>query len=87
MAFYKIHWKRSAQKELKQLPKIAITHIIHAVEQLPETPYPSGVKKLAGTEHTYRLRVGTYRIVYSVLASILTIEIIRVRHRKDVYRK
>lgn len=87
MAFYKIVWKRSAQKELKQLPKIAIERVIQAVEQLSESPCPSGVKKLAGTDHTYRLRVGNYRIVYCVLASILTIEIIRVRHRKDVYRK
>ena len=87
MVSYNIVWKRSAQKELKQLPATAIERVIHVVEQLSESPYPSGVKKLAGTDRTYRLRVGNYRIVYSVLASILTIEIIRVRHRKDVYRR
>jgi mRNA interferase RelE/StbE len=54
MGLYKITWKRSAQKELRKLPKAVIQHIVRAVEQLHEHPYPVGVKKLAGTEHTYR---------------------------------
>ena len=85
MAFYQIEWKRSAQKELRKLPATTIRKILDAVEHLAEQPFPPGVKKLVGTEQTYRVRVGDYRIVYDVLSSMLVIEIIRVGHRKDVY--
>ncbi len=86
MDFYKITWKRSAHKDLRKLPKAAIQNVLHAVEQLAEHPYPVGVKKLVGTDHIYRLRIGNYRILYSVFSTTLLIEIIRVGHRKDVYR-
>ncbi len=86
MDFYTIEWKRSAVKELKQLPQDAIARIVKAVEQLAQNPYPAGVKKLIGAEHTYRLRVGTYRAVYTIEANVLVITVIRVGHRKDVYR-
>ncbi len=85
MESYKVEWKRSAVKELKQLPKESVERILKAVEQLPVDPYPSGVRKLVGSEHTYRIREGSYRIIYSIVASTLVIEIIRVGHRKDVY--
>jgi mRNA interferase RelE/StbE len=87
MASYKIEWKRPATKELKKLPKETISRILKAIEGLSDEPYPSGVRKLVGSEYTYRLRVGNYRIVYSVIASKSVIEIIRVRHRKDVYKQ
>ena len=83
---YRIEWKRSAQKELRQLPQAIIKRVLNAVATLADDPYPSGVRKLAGSEYTYRLRVGNYRVIYSVDDGILVIEIIRVRHRKDVYR-
>ncbi len=86
MASYTIEWKRSAVKELKQLPQDAIARIVKAVEQLSANPYPAGVKKLIGSEHTYRLRVGTYRVVYTLQANVLVITVIRVGHRKDVYK-
>ena len=85
MASFSIQWKRSAEKELRRLPKEAIARIVHAVEDLSRNPYPPGVRKLVGSEHTYRLREGDYRIVYDVREAVLTIEIIRVRHRKAVY--
>ena len=86
MACYQIEWKRSAQKELRTLPAATIRKILDAVEQLAEQPFPPGVKKLVGTEQTYRIRVGDYRILYEVFSSMLLIEIIRVGHRKDVYK-
>lgn len=87
MVLYKIRWKNSAIKELKKLSKDTISRIIKAVEKLSETPYPDGVRKLVGSEHTYRIRVGDYRIIYTLLGSDLVIEIIRVGHRKDIYNK
>ena len=87
MASYKIQWKTSARKELKQLSKQQIPSILAAVEQLSDEPRPPGSRKLAGSHQTYRIRIGDYRVVYSVFDSVLTIDVIKVGHRKQVYRK
>lgn len=86
MASYKIEWKRSAAKELKRLPPEIIKRILVTVESLAENPLPDGVKKLAGSHHTYRVREGAYRIIYNLLSEIVVIEIIKVGHRKEIYR-
>lgn len=87
MVSYSIEWKSAAKKELRRLPKQAINNIITAVEKLPNNnPHPAGSKKIIGTEHTYRQRIGDYRIVYSIESNRLVIEVVRVGHRKDVYR-
>ncbi|MCL5031563.1 MAG: type II toxin-antitoxin system RelE/ParE family toxin [Bacteroidetes bacterium] len=87
MAYYKILWKKSAAKELKNIDKQIIPKIISTVESLSKNPFPLGVKKLSGAEFNYRIRVGDYRIIYSFYKKELTIEIIRVGHRRDVYKK
>ena len=87
MALYKIEWKRSAKKELKKLDKQVILRILQAVESLAEDPLRSGSKKLVGSNSIYRIRVGDYRIIYNIESSILTVEIIKVGHRGQVYRK
>ena len=86
-ALYKVKWKQSAKKELKKLGKVAIPRIINAVESLSLDPYPAGSRKLYGAEHLYRLRVGDYRVIYSVEGKVLLIEIIRIGYRRDIYRK
>lgn len=58
-----------------------------AIEALEENPRPSGCVKLAGDENLYRIRVGDYRIVYEIRDSVLIVTIIKVRHRREVYRK
>ncbi len=85
MDSFKLAWKRSAVKELKQLPKEMVARIVQTVEQLADNPFPAGAKKLAGSQHTYRVREGDYCILYDVLSQTLLIEIIRVGHRKNVY--
>jgi mRNA interferase RelE/StbE len=87
MESYKIKWKRSAVKELRKLPKDVIVRILKAVEQLSDNPYPAEVRKLVGSDYSYRLREGSHRIIYTVLSSSLIIQIIRVGHRKDVYKR
>ncbi len=69
MDSYRIEWKRSAIKELKYLPKEAVVKIVRAVGQLTENPFPAGVKKLVGSERTYRIRERSYRVVYTVAPS------------------
>lgn len=86
MASYKIEWKNSAYKELQKLPRPMIVKVVAAVSDLANDPFPHGVKKLIGSEYTYRIRIGDYRVVYEVFENKLIIEIVRVRHRKDVYR-
>jgi len=86
MASFQIEWKRSALKELQKLPRQTIPRIVSAVGDLSENPFPPGIRKLVGSEHTYRLRVGDYRVIYNVFQSKLTVEIVRIRHRKDAYK-
>jgi mRNA interferase RelE/StbE len=86
MDTYKIEWKRSATKELQKLPQQMILKIIAAVENLSSNPYPPGVRKLVSTENSYRIRIGDYRLVYNIGEDKLIVEIIRVRHRKDIYK-
>ncbi len=86
MASYSLLWKRSARKELRKLPRDARRRILAAVERLIDEPYPPGSRKLIGSQGAFRLRVGNYRIVYSVFTSELLIEVVRVGDRKNVYR-
>jgi mRNA interferase RelE/StbE len=86
VASYRIEWKRSAAKELQSLPPEVIRRILTVVERLANNQVPHGAIKLTGFEQTYRVRVGDYRIVYSIYQTILVIEIVRVAHRRDVYR-
>ena len=87
MASYNLIWKNSAKKEIRKLEKKDRLTILAAVEELSHNPQKKkDVKKLVGSDHSYRLRVGNYRVVYELLDNILSIEIIKVKHRKDVYR-
>lgn len=86
MDTYQIEWKRSAVKELEKLPRPMIVKVVAAVGELASNPYPHGVRKLVGTEDTYRIRVGDFRVLYSVFKNKLIVEIVRVQHRKDVYK-
>lgn len=85
MVSYKIEWKKSAIKELKNLPKEIVPRIVKAVSELSSRPFPDGVKKLSGSEHTYRIRIGSYRVVYTVTKTTTIIEVVRVAHRREVY--
>jgi mRNA interferase RelE/StbE len=85
MAGYEIVFKQSVYKELKNIPKSALKKILAKVEELGSNPRPMGCEKLTGQE-LYRIRQGNYRIVYSIQDNELTVWVIKVGHRKDVYR-
>ncbi len=87
MSLYKIEWKKSAKKELKKLDKQIISRILQVVENLAKNPYSSDSKKLVASDSIYRIRVGNYRIIYKIESSVLTIEVIKVVHRREIYRK
>jgi mRNA interferase RelE/StbE len=86
MASYKLAWKRSAEKELRRLPKETIGPIVQIGESLRDNPFPKGVRKLAGADRLFRLRSGDYRLIYSVEPAERVVEILRVRHRSEAYR-
>ncbi len=87
---YQVEFKASAQKELKRLPKIIQIKILDAVRLLATNPFSSllPIRKMEGsaTENRFRLRAGQYRVVYEVQKKQVIIYIVRVGHRKDVYR-
>jgi mRNA interferase RelE/StbE len=85
MAKYSIEFKKSATKELNSLLNKEIKKILNTINQLIENPRPINSKKLSATER-YRLRVGDYRILYEIIDQRLIIYIIKIAHRKDVYR-
>ena len=84
---FNIQWKASAKKELRKIDKTEIPKILKVIEALSKEPYPTNYKKILGTEHIFRIKIGNYRVIYSVENQKLIIEIIRVRHRKEAYRK
>ena len=85
MAAYEIFFRESVWKELKKVPKADLKKILSRIEQLGTDPRPMGCEKLTGHEF-YRIRVGNYRIVYSIQDNELTVWVVKVGHRKDVYR-
>ncbi len=85
MAGYRIFFKRSVEKDFSGIPKKDVRKILNRIKTLKEDPRPPGCEKLTGQER-YRLRQGRYRIVYSVLDDELSVWVVKVGHRKDIYR-
>ena len=85
MASYRIVFKKSITKDLRPIPKKDIQRILKCIDGLTEDPRPTGVEKLSGDEK-YRIRQGNYRILYMIEDEIITITIVKVGHRRDIYR-
>ena len=85
MANYKIQIRRSAEKELEKISQKDRKRIIERILALEKDPRPAGVKKLSG-EEKYRVRQGDYRILYEINDALITIVVVRIAHRGDVYR-
>ena len=85
MAEYRIFFRESAWKDLRSIPKRDLQRVLDQISDLECDPRPPGVEKLTGTDR-YRVRQGRYRIVYSIQDRELTVWVVKVAHRKDVYR-
>lgn len=86
MARYEIEISRSAERQLRKMPRSDRGHIVGAMLELADNPFPRGSRKLAGYDDVYRVRTGRYRILYSVAQRTLVIVVLKVGHRKEVYR-
>lgn len=87
MASYRLEFKPSAERELRKLGKSVISRITKSIDGLMDNPFPRQSEKLSGSANAYRIRVGDYRIVYTVENKVLLITVIRIGHRKEVYRR
>ncbi len=86
MDVYKIYFKKSVGKDFEGISKKDLEKIIAKIATLSHNPRPVGCEKLTGIER-YRLRQGRYRILYSIQDHELTVWVVKVAHRKDVYRQ
>lgn len=86
MSKYAITFARSARKELEALDERIINRLFPKIENLSVNPRPDGCRKLTGNKHLWRIRVGNFRIVYSINDDKNLVDIIAVRDRKDAYK-
>ena len=86
MAGYDILFKESVYKDLRHIPKTDLKRILAKIEQLGHVPHPPGSQKLTGAE-LYRFHQGNYRIVYTIEDVKLIVCVVKVGHRKEIYRQ
>jgi mRNA interferase RelE/StbE len=83
---YTVIIKETAQKQIRKLPSAYLKKVKHIILGLAENPRPHGAIKLHGGDNEYRIRVGMYRILYSIQDDVLIVYVFDVDHRKQVYR-
>ena len=87
MASYRVEVSATAERQLRRLPKRDLGRIVDAIQHLGDDPHPPGSRKLSGYDDTYRIRCGVYRILYVIERKRVTIVVLKIGHRKDVYRQ
>ena len=83
---YKLLIKKSAEKELRGVPKPFLSRMVKKIQMLSSNPRPYGSEALAGSDRHYRVRQNDYRIVYTVDDAKKEVTVVKVGHRSDVYR-
>ena len=86
MADFKIEIKKSAAKELEKIQKKDRDRIIERIQALAADPRPPQSKKLSG-EEKYRIRQGDYRVLYQIFDEVITVVVVKVAHRREVYKR
>ncbi len=84
---YRVQLHADVPKELKKLPAKIRHRAKAAIDGLADEPIPVGAGRLRGRENAYRIRIGTYRIVYEVHVTEVVVYVVGVAHRRDVYRR
>jgi len=86
MASYRVEVSRTAEKQLRRLERSQLTRVVRTLAALANEPRPPGCRKLAGTQDVWRVRVGMIRVIYAIEDRRLVVRVLKVGHRKDVYR-
>ena len=84
---YEVYLERAAENDLKRLPTSTFHRIISQIRALADNPRPSGCRKLAGSKSDWRIRIGDYRVLYEIDDKAKAVRIMRVRHRREAYRR
>ena len=87
MSKYTVLFHKNTEKELRKIPNKDRIKVFEKIDELAEDPFIQGHIKLSGYDDLYRVRQGNYRIIYTVENGELKVHVIKVQHRKDVYRK
>jgi len=85
MGKYRLEFKNSVAKDLRALPKKDVARLLKQIRLLSEEPRPQGCEKLSGQDR-YRIRQGEYRIIYEIHGDALIVILVKIGHRRDVYR-
>ncbi|PRB66804.1 type II toxin-antitoxin system RelE/ParE family toxin [Arthrobacter sp. MYb213] len=86
MSSYRVEFTTAAAKELRKLDPGIRRRVLSGIADLEGDPRPSGCKKLVGETNAWRVRIGDYRVLYEVLDAVLVVTVVRVAHRREVYR-
>ncbi|GHT60232.1 hypothetical protein AGMMS50239_08770 [Bacteroidia bacterium] len=86
MQMYNVVFKKSAEKDLSKINVVYYQSVVEHIEGLSENPRPFGCIKLSGFDNLYRIRVGVYRVIYSIEDDILIVEVIKIDHRSSIYK-
>lgn len=83
---YQVQFERAALKAIRRIPKDDTQRIVEAAKGLAENPRPNGSSELAGFPGLHRIRVGDYRLIYRIHDNVLTVIVVRIGNRREVYR-
>ena len=86
MASYSVEVTRTAEKQLRRIAKRDRSRLVEAIQGLADRPRPHSARKLQGYDDVYRIRVGQYRVVYEVFEDRVIVIVLKVGHRKDIYK-
>ncbi len=86
MASYSVELTRTAEKQLRRIAKRDRNRLVEAIRDLVDKPRPHGARKLQGYDDVYRIRARQYRAVYEILEDRVIVIVLKVGHRKDIYK-
>ena len=86
MSDYQVEFSATAEKQFRKLQKPVQVRLARVIKDLAAEPRPRGCRRLRGYDDVYRVRAGVYRIIYTVSDQALVVEVVRVGHRREVYR-
>jgi mRNA interferase RelE/StbE len=86
MASYRIEVSATAERQIRRLPRVDQIRVVRVIQALSADPRPLGCRKLSGHDDVFRVRIGRFRVLYSIEDRRLIIIVLKVGDRKDVYR-
>ena len=83
---YDVYIERTAERDLKRLSPSDFYRILSRIKALAGNPRPKGCHKLSGSKTDWRIRIGNYRVIYEIDEKVKAVKVLRVKHRREVYR-